>query len=152
MKVRTNLVGGLIFIVFGSILLALLNKQVITYGNITFLQSAKVLPFIAEIVMVGGGVGLVIESLVFKKDEIVEFVWSEQKNAVYTIGFFCIFAAGIYFLGFIIGAILFLISMFIYYKNRSILQLVCLIALIIGVYFLFTGVFYVQLPGIGGVK
>jgi hypothetical protein len=152
MKVRTNLVGGSIFIVFGTVLLALLNKQVITYGNITFLQSAKVLPFIAEIVMIIGGIALVIESLVFKKDNIVEFIWKEQKNAVLTIGFFCVFAGGIYFFGFIVGAVLFLISMFVFYKNRSILQLVCLLALIIGVYFLFTGVFYVQLPGFGGVK
>jgi hypothetical protein len=152
MKVRTNLVGGIIFIVFGTTLLALLNKQVITYGNITFLQSAKVLPFIAEIVMIIGGVALVIESLVFKKDKIVDFIWEEQKNAIFTIGFFCIFAGGIYFFGFIVGAILFLISMFWYYKNKNLLEFVVLLALIIGVYFLFTGVFYVQLPGLGGVK
>lgn len=152
MKVRSNLVGGIIFIIFGTILLSLLSAQVITYGNITFLQSAKVLPFVAELVMIIGGLGLVIESLVFKKETIVEINWKEQKNALLTIGFFCIFAIGIYFFGFIIGAVLFLISMFIYYRNKSIVELICLLVLIIGVYFLFTGVFYVQLPGLGGVK
>jgi hypothetical protein len=151
-KVRTNLVGGGVFIVFGTILLACLNNQIITCGNITFLQSAKVLPFVAEIVMIFGGILLVIESTVFKKDTIVEFVWEEQKNAIYTIGFFCIFAVGIYFLGFVIGGILFMISMFLFYKNKSILQFICLVLLVIGIYYLFTRVFYVQLPGLGGMK
>jgi len=152
MKVRTNLVGGGIFVAFGTILLACLNQQIIIFGDVSFLQSAKVLPFVAEIIMIVGGILLIIESLVLKKDTIVEFAWEEQKNAIFSIGFFCLFAVGIYFLGFIIGGILFIFSMFLYYKNKSILQLICLIALIVGIYFLFTSVFYVQLPGLGGVK
>lgn len=152
MKVRTNLTGGVIFIVFGTVLLLLLDKQVVTYGNIHFLQSAKVLPFFAELVMIGCGVLLVIQSLVFKKENIVEFIWAEQRFAVYVLAIFCVYAAAIYFLGFLIGSLLFVILMFILYKNRNILQFILLCALAIGIYLLFTAVFYVQLPGIGGVN
>jgi hypothetical protein len=151
MKVRTNLTGGIIFIVFGTVLMLLLNTQVITYGQISFLQSAKVAPFFAEIIMVLGGIFLVIQSLVFKKESIIVIRWEEQKFAVLTILVFCIFAAAIYYTGFIIGSFLFIISMFVLNRNRSILEFVGLCALAVGIYFLFTSVFYVQLPGFGGV-
>jgi hypothetical protein len=152
MKVRTNLTGGVIFIVFGAVLLLMLNKQVITYGDIHFLQSAKVLPFFAEIVMIGCGILLLIQSLVFKKETVVEFIWAEQRFALYVLGIFCVFAAAIYFMGFLIGSLIFVILMFILYKNRNLLQFILLCALAIGIYLLFTAVFYVQLPRIGGVK
>ena len=152
MKVRTNLTGGGIFIVFGTVLLLLLDKQVVTYGNIHFLQSAKVLPFFAELVMIGCGILLVIQSVVFKKESIVEFIWAEQRFAVYVLAIFCVFAAAIYFLGFLIGSLLFVILMFVLYKNRSIPQFLLLCGLAVGIYLLFTAVFYVQLPGIGGIN
>lgn len=152
MKVRTNLTGGVIFIVFGTVLLLLLDKQVVTYGNIHFLQSAKVLPFFAELVMIGCGILLVIQSVVFKKESIVEFIWAEQRFAVYVLAIFCVFAAAIYFLGFLIGSLLFVILMFVLYKNRSIPQFLLLCGLAVGIYLLFTAVFYVQLPGIGGIN
>lgn len=152
MKVRSNLVGGSIFIVFGTVLLLLLNKQVITYGDIVFLQSAKVAPFIAEIIMIVGGILLVVQSLVFKKDTVVSFDWGEQKYAVLTVGVFLAFAAAIYAVGFIIGSLLFIVLMFLLNRNRNIIEFVGLCVLAIGIYFLFTMVFHVQLPGIGGVS
>ncbi|MBI9102272.1 MAG: tripartite tricarboxylate transporter TctB family protein [Spirochaetales bacterium] len=152
MKVRTNLAGGIIFIVFGTILLLLLNTQVITYGNIAFLQSAKVAPFFAEIIMITGGILLVIQSLVFKKEKIVDINLGEQKFAIATLIVFCLFAAAIYYAGFIIGSLLFVVLMFVLNRNKSIPQFIGLSILAIGIYFLFTSVFYVQLPGVGGVN
>lgn len=152
MKVRTNLTGGLIFIVFGTVLILLLNKQVITYGNITFLQSAKVAPFFAELVMVAGGILLVIQSLVLKKEKIVDIKWAEMKFALAVILAFTIFAVGIYFAGFIIGSLVFAVLMFILNKNRRIPEFIGLCILAVGIYFLFTRVFYVQLPGLGGIN
>ena len=152
MKVRTNLVGGSIFIVFGTVLLLLLDNQVITYGNIDFLQSAKVAPFFAELVMIICGVLLVLQSLVFKKEKYVDINWAEQKYAILTLLAFCIFAAGIYFVVFIIGIILFVVMMFYINRNRSIPEFIGLCILALGIYFLFTLVFHVQLPGIGGAN
>jgi len=152
MKVRTNLAGGSIFVIFGTILLLLLNKQVITYGNIAFLQSAKVLPFFAEIVMIAGGILLILQSLVFKKEKIIDINWGEQKFAIMTLIGFCVFAAAIYYVGFIIGSLLFVVLMFVLNRNKSIPEFIGLCVLAIGIYFLFTRVFYVQLPGLGGVN
>ncbi len=152
MKIKTNLVGGIIFIVFGTVLLLLLNNQVITYGNISFLQSAKVAPFFSELIMIIGGIFLIIQSVFLKKDTIITISWNEQKNALITIGCLSLFAIGIYFLGFLIGSIIFILLMFRFYKNRNLYELIGLIILSIGIYFLFTMIFHVQLPGIGGVK
>lgn len=152
MKVRTNLTGGSIFIVFGTILMLLLNKQVITYGEIEFLQSAKVAPFFAELIMIAGGIILVIQSLVFKKEKFVDINLEELKIAMATIIAFCLFALGIYYAGFIIGSLLFVALMFVLNRNKSIPQFIGLCVLAIGIYFLFTSVFYVQLPGLGGAN
>ena len=152
MRVRTNLAGGSIFIVFGTILMLLLNKQVITYGNIAFLQSAKVIPFLAEFVMIAGGLLLVFQSLVLKKEKYVEINWEDQKYALATLLAFCMFAAGIFFAGYIIGSLLFIVLMFVLNKNKSIIEFIGLCVLAVGIYILFTRIFYVQLPGIGGVN
>ncbi len=146
MKVRSNLAGGIIFLVFGTILMLLLNSQVITYGKIHFLQSAKVLPFMAEIVMIIGGFLLIIQSIVFKKEKIVEICWEDQKYALAVIGLFALFALLIYFIGFVVGALVFVVLMSRLYKNRNIVEIVILCALAIGIYLLFTLVFHVQLP------
>jgi putative tricarboxylic transport membrane protein len=146
MKVRTNLTGGIVFLSFGSILMLLLESQVITYGNIHFLQSAKVSPFMAEMVMIIGGILLIIQSLVFKKEKIVEIRWAEQKYAATVIGIFALFAALIYFIGFLVGSIVFIVLMSIFNKNRNVIQIIMLCLLAIGIYLLFTQVFYIQLP------
>lgn len=140
------------FLVFGSVLLLLLESQVIIYGKVDFLQSAKVAPFMAEMVMIIGGVLLILKSLVFKKEEYVDINWDEQKYAAATILAFCIFAAAIYFAGFLIGSIVFIGLMFRLYKNKNILEFIGLCVLAVGIFFLFTMVFHVQLPGIGGIR
>lgn len=152
MKIKTNLVSGIIFIVVGVILLALLNSQVIVYGDTPFISSAKVMPFITEMVMIIGGIALVIQSLVFRKEKIVEFKWQEQKYVLFLISIYIIFAALMYFVGFLIAAIVFVIMMFIYYKNKNLLQLAVLCVLAVGIYFLFIYVFHISLPGFGGAR
>lgn len=151
MKVRTNLVGGIIFMVTGLVLLILLDSQVIVYGEISFLQSAKVIPFVMESLMIIGGVILVIQSLFLKKENLVEIKWSEQKYAIEVIGIFLLFAFMIYYTGFIIGAVVFVLLMFVFFKNRNILEILGLGILSILIFLLFTKVFHVELPGLGGM-
>lgn len=146
MKIRSNLTGGIIFLVFGSILMILLDAQVITYGNIDFLQSAKVSPYMAELVMIIGGALLIIQSVIFKKEKIVEISWVEQKYAIAVIGLFALFAALIYFVGFVVGALVFVVLMSRLNKNRNIIEIIVLCVLALGIYALFTLVFHVQLP------
>jgi hypothetical protein len=124
----------------------LLKSQVITYGQIDFLQSAKVLPFMVELVMIVGGTLLIIQSVFFKKEKVVEICWADQKYAIAAIGLFALFAALIYFVGFVVGALVFVVLMSRLYRNRNILEIVVLCLLAIAIYLLFTLVFHVQLP------
>ncbi len=146
MKVRSNLTGGIIFVVFGTLLLLLLEAQVITYGQIPFLQSAKVLPFMAEVVMIAGGLFLILQSLVFKKETVVEIRWEEQKYALIVLAIFAVFASLIFFAGYIVGSVVFVLLMSRLYRNRNLLEVAMLAVLAIGIFVLFTQVFYVQLP------
>jgi len=152
MKVKTNLASGIFFTVFGGILLACLDDQVILIGNTRFIESVKVMPFLVEMIMIICGCILIVQSLVFKKEEIVEIKWNDQKEALSILGILAIYAILVYFIGFLIGSVGFALLMALYFKNKNILSIVLLCLLGIGIYFLFTNIFHISLPGIGGAR
>jgi hypothetical protein len=152
MKVKSNLVSGIIFMVFGAVLLLLMESQVIVYGDVPFIESAKVIPFFVEVLMVVCGAILVIQSLFLKKEKYVDICWSEQKYALMIIGIFAIFATLIFFAGFIVGAIGFIALMALYFKDKNIAHILILAVLAIIIYVLFTRVFNISLPSFGEVR
>ncbi len=152
MRVRSNLVSGIIFIVFGAVLLLLMDSQIIVYGDVKFIESAKVIPFFVELLMIVCGAILIIQSLFLKKEKYVEICWDEQKYALTMIGIFAVFAALIYFTGFIIGGIGFIVMMALFFKNRNLVHILILTVMVIFIYFLFTQVFHISLPRFGEVR
>lgn len=150
MTIRTNLVSGVIFIVLGGVLLLLLPSQVVVADIIPFLESARAAPTLAIIVMMVGGGILVFQSLVMKKETVVEVSFSEQKYALYMIGSFVIYAGLIYGVGFIVASLALVTSLYFFYGIRNRVYLVVAIFISILVHFLFTNVFNVSLPGLGG--
>lgn len=152
MKVRSNLVSGIIFMVLGTVLLLLMNSQIIVYGDVPFIESAKVIPFFVEVVMVVCGAILVIQSLFLKKETYVDICWADQKYALMVIGIFAIFATLIYFGGFIVGAVGFIAMMAFFFRDKNILHIVILAVLAIIIYLLFTRVFNISLPVFGEVR
>ncbi|AEV30291.1 hypothetical protein SpiGrapes_2530 [Sphaerochaeta pleomorpha str. Grapes] len=152
MKVRSNLVSGIIFMVLGAALLLLMKSQVIVYGDVPFIESAKVIPFFVEVIMLVCGAILVIQSLFLKKETYVDICWAEQKYALMIIGIFAVFATLIYFAGFIVGAIGFIVMMAFFFRDKNIVHILILAVLAILIYLLFTRVFNISLPGFGEVR
>ena len=151
MKVKTNLIGGVIFIILGLILLLLQPSQVIVSNNIAFLESAKVAPMMSIIVMFFGGIFLIFQSLVLKKEKEIFLKFQEQKNALYMALYMLLYAATIYFLGFLIASAALIVLLFMFYKNKNKKHLIAVFIIAALVYVLFTRIFNVSLPGIGGV-
>lgn len=150
MRVKTNLVSGIAFTAISVVLLLLMPSQIIVSSIIPFLESAKAAPFMAILVMLIGGLILIFQSLVLKKEMVVVIDMAQQKYALIMIGGIILYGALIYITGYIIASLAMVFSLYRFYKVGKPIQLAVTLVIVILVYFLFRNVFNVSLPGFGG--
>ena len=89
---------------------------------------------------------LIIQSLVFKKEKIVEFDWQKEKPAILLILLLCVYVFLIIKLGFILASAVIFTIVLVYSGERKPFIYIFTIALAVGIYFLFSKVFHVSLP------
>ena len=85
MKIKTNLVSGALFVTLGILLLLLMPGQIVVSDTTPFLESARVGPASAVIMMLTGGMILLFKSIVLKKEHIVTVYFSDQKHALFIL-------------------------------------------------------------------
>lgn len=151
MRLKTNLLSGIIFVIFGGILLLFIPSQIEVSDSIPFVESARVAPFFAIMVMILGGITLIFQSLVLKRENIIEIHFAQQKNALFIIAVILLYALLIYLIGYIIASVITVGILYFFFKLKSWLHLGMTLGIAIGIYFLFSKIFNVSLPGIGGV-
>ncbi len=145
-KIRTNLVSGIVMLLFSAFMLIVMPQQVPVPGYDSGAPSPRIIPGICLVVTLICSVVLIIESLVFKKEKIVEFDWEKEKPAILLIVALCVYVALIIHIGFILAsAIIFSLILF-YCGERKIFIYLFTIALAVGIYFLFSLVFHISLP------
>ena len=112
-KIKTNLVTGIVMGLLSIFLLVVMPKQVRVPAFDSGAPSPRIIPGVCIVIMLVCSVILVIQSLVFKKEKIVEFDWQNEKPAILLIALLCIYVFLIIKLGFIIAsAITFIIVLF----------------------------------------
>lgn len=145
-KIKTNLVSGILMGIFSAVMLYLLPTQVRVPAFDSGAPSPRIIPAICLIIILISSITLIIQSLVFKKEKVVEFDWTNEKPAILLIILMCIYVALIIKIGFILAsAIVFVIVLF-YCGERKPFIYIFTIAAAVGIYFLFTNVFHVSLP------
>ena len=127
-------------------LLVVMPKQVRVPAFDSGAPSPRIIPGVCIVIMLVCSVILVIQSLVFKKEKIVEFDWQNEKPAILLIALLCIYVFLIIKLGFIIASAITFIIVLFYSGERKPFIYIFTIALAIGIYFLFSKVFHVSLP------
>ncbi|MGN0715092.1 MAG: tripartite tricarboxylate transporter TctB family protein, partial [Anaerovoracaceae bacterium] len=100
-KIKTNLWSGIIMGAISLLLLVLLPNQVRIPAYDSGAPSPRIIPAICLIIMLIFSIVLIIQSVVFKKEKIVEFDWQKEKPAILLIALLCIYVALILFIGFI---------------------------------------------------
>jgi hypothetical protein len=150
MKVKTNLIGGVFFILLGVILFLLMPSQIIVSGSVPFLESAKAAPFLSILIMFVCGLILVFQSVVLKKEKEVVIDFAEQKYALYLILFLIGYSVLIYLIGFLIASLLLVLALSKFFKLESKIQVLIVMGICGLVYFIFLYIFHISLPGIGG--
>ena len=145
-KIKTTLVTGIVMGLLSIFLLVVMPKQVRVPAFDSGAPSPRIIPGVCIVIMLVCSVILVIQSLVFKKEKIVEFDWQNEKPAILLIALLCIYVFLIIKLGFIIASAITFIIVLFYSGERKPFIYIFTIALAIGIYFLFSKVFHVSLP------
>lgn len=147
LKIKTNLVSGIVMGLFSAFMLIVMPQQVRVPAFDSGAPSPRIIPGICLVVTLLCSIILIVESLVFKKEKIVVFDWEKEKPAILLIAALCVYVFLIIKIGFILAsAIIFSLILF-YCGERKPFIYIFTIAMAVGIYFLFTMVFHVSLPG-----
>ncbi len=147
-QIKTNLWTGIIMGAISGILLLCLNSQVRVPAYDSGAPSPRIIPGICLVIMFVCSLVLIFESLVLKKEKIVEFDWEKEKPAILLIIMMCVYAALIIWFGFIIASIVTFIAVLFYCGERKPLTYIIAAAAAVAIFFLFKNVFYISLPSI----
>lgn len=146
-KIKTNLVTGIVMGLFSAFMLIVMPQQVRVPAFDSGAPSPRIIPGICLVVTLLCSIILIVQSLVFKKEKIVVFDWEKEKPAILLIVALCIYVFLIIKIGFILAsAIIFSLVLF-YCGERKPFIYIFTIVMAVGIFFLFTKVFHVSLPG-----
>ena len=145
-KIKTNLVTGIVMGLLSAYLLYVMPQQVRVPAYDSGAPSPRIIPGVCLGVILFCSVILIIESLVFKKEKVVEFDWQKEKPALFLILMLCIYVFLIIKIGFILASAIVFTVVLVYSGERKPFIYIFTIALAVGIYFLFSKVFHVSLP------
>lgn len=150
MNIKSNLVSGIIFGISSIILILLVPSQIAipTYDNGG--PSPRIIPYFVLFGILICSLGLIIQSVAFKKEKVIVFDIKVEKAALIFLGLIILFGTIVLNFGFIVGVVLVLPMMLFALGERKPFIYVFTVAGGIGVYYLFINIFNISLPVFGG--
>ena len=147
MKIRTNLAGGVLFLVLSTIILILIPYQIAASQTMTVGNDPRLMPRIVVIIIMLCSLCLIFKSLVLKKDTAIEVHLPDEKNALFASLIMLMFLVCIIIAGFFISSLIMVSVFLIFFKEKKSSPHIILCALSVLIYLLFTKIFYVPLSG-----
>ena len=147
-KIKTNLVSGTVMGLFSLILLVLMPSQVRVPAYDSGAPSPRIIPAACLVLMLAFSVILIVQSLVFKKEKVVEFDWEQERPVIVMIMMMCIYVALIIYMGYVIASVVTFVAVLFYCGERKIPTYLVTIAASVVIFFLFKNVFNIQLPAL----
>ena len=92
-KIKTYLWSGIVMGVFSILMLLAMPSQVRLPMFDSGAPSPRIIPGICLVGILICSAILLIESLVFKKEKIIEFDWSKEKPCIFLIALLCVYVA-----------------------------------------------------------
>lgn len=145
-KIRTNLVSGVLMGLFSVIMLLCMPSQVRVPAYDSGAPSPRIIPGICLAVILFFSIVLIVQSLVFKKERIVVFDWQKEKPAIILIAAMCIYVALILTIGYTLASIIIFCAIQFYCGERKPFIYIFTIAAAVVIYFIFQYLFNVALP------
>lgn len=148
LKIKTNLVSGIVMGIFSLILLLTLPSQVRVPAYDSGAPSPRVIPGACIVLMLIFSVVLIVQSVVFKREKIVEFDWEKERPVILMILMMCVYVALIIYMGYIFASIVTFIAVLLYCGERKPSVYVVTVVASVVIFFLFKNVFNIQLPAL----
>ena len=145
-KIKTNLVSGIVMGLFSIILLVTMPSQIRVPAFDSGAPSPRIIPGICAGLMLVFSIVLIIQSVVFKKEKIVEFDWQQEKPAIILILAMCVYVALIITIGYVLASVVVFCFVQFYAGERKPHMYIYVIVASVLIYFLFKQVFHVSLP------
>lgn len=144
-KYKSNLLSGIVSVLLGIILFSIIPMQIGTDFSVTYGITSRTLPYAISILWIICGIGLILQSLFFKREKIKEITLNKELKALgymivlltYCVGFKRNFFLSTILLGWI--TLLFNGS-----RKKSYYLILFIFVLII--YSLFTKVLHIPMP------
>lgn len=145
-KIKTNLWTGIIFAAFAAFMFFMMETQVRLPGYDSGAPSPRVLPTIFLAIILVCSAVLIIQSLVFKKEKIVEFDWNVQKPMIVLVALMCVYPVLIGYIGYVVASIIcFPLALFYIGERKKLPYVVAVVAAVL-IYLMFKQVFNISLP------
>ncbi|PNV63352.1 tripartite tricarboxylate transporter TctB family protein [Clostridium sp. chh4-2] len=144
-KYKSNLCAGVVSIIFGIICAVIIPKQIGTEFSVSYGITSRTVPYAIALLCVVCGIALIVQSLVFKKDEEKTMELSKELKALAYMVVMLIYA--LLFKHSFIGSTVFLGVVTLAFTGcRKKLFYVIVIAAVVILYLLFSQVLHVRLP------
>lgn len=150
-KIKTNLWSGIVMGAFSLAMLLAMPGQVRLPMFDSGAPSPRIIPGVCLVGSLICSVILLFQSLVLKKEKVIEFDWKKEKPCVFFIFLLCAFVALTIYIGFIPAVVIIFPVILFYCGERKPFIYIFTVVSGIGIFFLFKYVFYISLPGIPGL-
>lgn len=150
MKIKTNLTSGIVIGVFSIIFMLLVPREVPVPAYDNGGPSPRIIPYLVLAGMLLCSIGLILQSLVFKKEKIKVYDIKIEKSSIFILLNILLFGFLMLNFGFLVGVFVALpIMLFALGERKPFIYIFTLLGGV-GVYFLFLEVFNITLPRMGG--
>ena len=147
MKVRNNLVGGVIFLVLGIVLWFMIPYQIgMSFSASNYALSPRSVPYLLSIVMIFFSLILIIKSLVFKQEEIITIQLKDELRAFLFYLMVVVSILLMNMIGYLFAALLLGISTLLFMRIKKKSYYIYIGLFVVAVYVIFAMILKVRLP------
>ncbi len=144
-KYRSNLVAGIVSVILGIICMVIIPRQIGEDYSATYGITSRTVPYAVAILWMICGVVLMVQSLIFKKDEIKVIDVSKEAKAVGYMLVILIYAV-LFKKSFLVSTIFLGLATLAFTGSRKKSFYLIVLAVVAVLYLLFSKVLHVQLP------
>ena len=148
-KIKTNLVSGILMGAIALLLLVLMPGQVRVPAFDSGAPSPRIIPGICLGIMLVSSIALLIQSLVLKKEKVVEFDWEKEKPAILLIVGMCVYIVLMLCIGYVLASLIVFPLVLFYVGERKPGPYIVVVVSAFAIFLLFKNVFNISLPALG---
>lgn len=148
-KIKTNLVSGIVMGAIALILLLVMPSQVRVPAYDSGAPSPRIIPTVCLVIMLISAIALIIQSVVLKKEKVVEFDWNKEKPAILLIIGMCIYVALMLCIGYVLASIIVFVAIQFYCGERKPGIYIYTVVAAVVIFLMFKNIFNISLPSLG---